>query len=1165
MDRERLNQYAQPVVDLYNQLELSLLGNIAKLVAQDRDLLDTDPEKWNLQKMQQIGMLSKANLTTMKNENKLKGSSINKILLQAGLEGLSDNEAFFKEATKKGARLIQPDTDPDKSPAVLTIIQAFVRQAAKVLNLTNSTMLDQAKQIYKDIVNKSSMDVANGFITGEQAIRKSIRQWANQGVPALIRKDGAKLSPEGYVRTVMVSTTNNVVNAAQDVRMEEYGVDLVEVTSHIGARPKCAPFQGRIFSISGKDKKYPPLAMTSMGQPDGLFGINCGHDKYPFIEGVSQQRYFPYPDDQNKEVYDESQKQRYLERQIRAAKRQQHMYEQAGDQAAAQQAKQLVRARQKKMREFIKDTGRTRRSGREQIETGKENPDVLPPPPVRKDPDPKPDIPKVEPKKEVDKSNWETLTDQQKQMIRRRNKNVEYDLDLIKDKDKVARARKGLANGEFDEAPLIITQGKNDKDDLFFTERDKDGLFQFEDDENAPDEHSILKSLNNLFTGKKKDEPKPQPADDDLPDVDFEDEIDDEEFPEMEEDTEPDEEEQPKPKKSNVKLTTAQQKKTKEYNDRARSDLKHMKDRDKAAELERRLDAGEFDNAPLLIEYDRDSDDWVPYETKMINGAYVARLKIDGYEEYVDYDLAEDIIKNSPYKDKLDGLLIKLGQDSSAAASYRGSADSMIIPPAFDKKYLDDDITEFTRTFYHELGHRVHQCGDGEMPDIDYAEQSGITGNITLKQWKEWKKFVQVYWNPKDTDVHPEVKDRMNYPVNAKHRYKGGKKSHFQMEMFAEASSYYLENDKEEMAKLEKHYPGLLDQMEKIYGYGNWKGKDEKPKKDKVKKEKPEKKVSKPKPKPEPEPELEDIEFEDEMEDDLEPMEDEEEEDEISDDPVENFQNELKKADINKILKAKDQFGNDKGPMAEKVIQQEIKNYMLKISNSRFATKFEDLKGAWGCCEVANVNNKKFVDRFLLHDNDKRPIEVRLKTMFHEYYHAKMEGQPSYHMVAMKTDDWVDWEETMTEAASHKMLRLAGVKGEIPFSYADKLVRNLPKLKKLPEFKNCKTIEDFGEVALKYRFGKDSDKTIDWSKLQDDLGSKPKRDFVKYIDKHYKDYAMEHKDELIDVMMMNLPGDSRDSVERAFNSGWSYYEMEKFDNVGFSMSLAIVMNRIGVK
>lgn len=64
------------------------------------------------------------------------------------------------------------------------------------------------------------------------------------------------------------------------------GTDLVEMTSHRGCCGECAKYQGRVFSLTGKDKRFPRL-------PEQVFtygGIHpgCRHNFYPFYYGLSK-------------------------------------------------------------------------------------------------------------------------------------------------------------------------------------------------------------------------------------------------------------------------------------------------------------------------------------------------------------------------------------------------------------------------------------------------------------------------------------------------------------------------------------------------------------------------------------------------------------------------------------------------------------------------------------------------------------------------------------------------------------------------------------------------------------------------------------------------------------------------------------------------------------
>lgn len=63
----------------------------------------------------------------------------------------------------------------------------------------------------------------------------------------------------------------------------------MEVTAHAGARPEHAEWQGKIYSRSGKSKKYPSLKdKTGYGTGPGLGGWNCRHSMFPFYEGSTR-------------------------------------------------------------------------------------------------------------------------------------------------------------------------------------------------------------------------------------------------------------------------------------------------------------------------------------------------------------------------------------------------------------------------------------------------------------------------------------------------------------------------------------------------------------------------------------------------------------------------------------------------------------------------------------------------------------------------------------------------------------------------------------------------------------------------------------------------------------------------------------------------------------
>ena len=155
---------------------------------------------------------------------------------------------------------------------------------------------------------------------------------------------------------------------------DEMDSDLVETTAHSGARPSHARWQGQVFSRSGKSKKVPDFRRaTGYGTGPGLGGWNCRHSFHPYFEGMAstygakelkklEAKSITYNGEKLTE-YEASQRQRYIERQIRRWKREQQAMKAAG------QPQEEARAKLKEWRalqtDLVEQTGLKRQYDRE--------------------------------------------------------------------------------------------------------------------------------------------------------------------------------------------------------------------------------------------------------------------------------------------------------------------------------------------------------------------------------------------------------------------------------------------------------------------------------------------------------------------------------------------------------------------------------------------------------------------------------------------------------------------------------------------------------------------------------------------------------------------------------------------------------------------------------
>ena len=353
------------IEQFYRELELELIGKIGELINYQRAYQYQDRiDEW---KRIQVDLL-----TDLK--------SYRRKHIQHYLTAMDkDLQEWLDELYSKALHEVDEGYKPFIEAGALTYT-AHVRQKQFIDTLLGemirdnrlivSGIIQNLDKVYIDIVNESARMAIMGDKTLRQSAVMMMKKWAEKGMPVIQDRRGRNLSIEGYSAMTMRATQKNVANHITEQRLNEYDIDLIEFSSHISSRPTHAPFQGRIYDRKGTHPKYPPLSSTSYGEPlQGMVtGINCRHHIYPFMEGVSVQKYKPYDPEKVDRAYRKEQAQRQLERNIRASKKVVHaLKSMEAPQDEIMGAELKVKQGQKIIREFIKNTGRTRRYDREQI------------------------------------------------------------------------------------------------------------------------------------------------------------------------------------------------------------------------------------------------------------------------------------------------------------------------------------------------------------------------------------------------------------------------------------------------------------------------------------------------------------------------------------------------------------------------------------------------------------------------------------------------------------------------------------------------------------------------------------------------------------------------------------------------------------------------------
>ncbi|UQZ90208.1 hypothetical protein C4J81_13755 [Deltaproteobacteria bacterium Smac51] len=305
--------------------------------------------------------------------NKAARGDLKKAFQKTAEKALASDESRYRRAYDAG--LLKANLEGSPPEPIIKSWRLKGIRAAGYKSLQRR--LDRANRVAKsstlDALRMAINAVGRGEASIEAALRQAVNELAAGGVTGYRYPSGREVSLAPYVRQIVITEVMNATRQQSNARAEEWGSDLIIVSSHAGARPKCFPYQGRVFVRDGgkrttENAKYPMLkGETSYEDLDGLFGINCRHFSMPWFEGLNDEYTEQQRDPakyglgiENDELYDLTQKQRYNERQIRKWKlRADELKVEGADDSRARrkvrEARAKVRGWQKRQRDFLNE------------------------------------------------------------------------------------------------------------------------------------------------------------------------------------------------------------------------------------------------------------------------------------------------------------------------------------------------------------------------------------------------------------------------------------------------------------------------------------------------------------------------------------------------------------------------------------------------------------------------------------------------------------------------------------------------------------------------------------------------------------------------------------------------------------------------------------------
>ena len=316
---------------LHNDIIKRIVDRIMLRIGRGEEYLLTATDKWQIENLQQAGYLLEDIQKDIAKATKLQQAEVAEAMEDAGVKALDYDDNIYRDAGLSPTPLTQ-------SPELIRLMQRnYDATMGEWKNFTRTTA-EQAQRLFISQLDTAHTLVATGALSYTQALKEVLNTIVSDGVVVTYptgHSDSIETATLRAIRTGISQATAQI----QTARMDEMGVDLVLVSSHLGARPSHQVWQGKVYSRSGRSNKYPDfISSTGYGTVSGLCGANCRHNFSPYFEGMKNP-FDDYDSKENLEQYEKEQYQRTLERRIRKTKREVMGLKEGVESAPSEQAK----------------------------------------------------------------------------------------------------------------------------------------------------------------------------------------------------------------------------------------------------------------------------------------------------------------------------------------------------------------------------------------------------------------------------------------------------------------------------------------------------------------------------------------------------------------------------------------------------------------------------------------------------------------------------------------------------------------------------------------------------------------------------------------------------------------------------------------------------------
>lgn len=288
MNREYKEQLSRQIERNYSDLEMRIMQDIVRRIKKAGKITST--ADWQINRLRILGNSSE-------DIEKMLKEALNASYPQ--MFELYDKVIDWEYVRNKDIyEQINAEFIPyEENDELQQITNALIQQTdADLRNITQSLgfyldygggkpVLTPLAEVYQKYLDSACLDIVSGAFDYNSVLRRVVTQLTNSGLRQINYASGRANRVDVAARRAVMTGITQLTGHISDYNAEKLYTEFFEVAWHSGARPTHAVWQGKVWS------KKQLITVCGLGTVTGLEGVNCYHERYPFIPGISERNW----------------------------------------------------------------------------------------------------------------------------------------------------------------------------------------------------------------------------------------------------------------------------------------------------------------------------------------------------------------------------------------------------------------------------------------------------------------------------------------------------------------------------------------------------------------------------------------------------------------------------------------------------------------------------------------------------------------------------------------------------------------------------------------------------------------------------------------------------------------------------------------------------------